>query len=89
MTPSYTLVYSKRRPSNKYIMKAISTTGFKTRAHRLAQAMGKSVYYSHALGGYVLSERQAVRFVKLYEEGWDANSFTGELLESSTTGVKP
>ncbi|MBZ9706090.1 hypothetical protein LB543_05070 [Mesorhizobium sp. ESP7-2] len=54
-------------------------TGFKTRADRLAEAKGIGGKYVHRSGGYTVSVAAAKRFAKLYADGWDASSFSGEM----------
>jgi hypothetical protein len=54
-----------------------STTGYKTRAARLANAL--ATRYTNREHAYILSPNKADRFERLYAEGWDACVITGEL----------
>ena len=63
----------------RMVVQCPSPHGFKTRAACLAEAMPGS-RYSRRAGGYLLSKRSAWRFVQLFEEGYDANFISGELI---------
>jgi hypothetical protein len=51
--------------------------GFKTRAHRLADAIGGR--RSGREKAHIMSPAKAARLQSLYASGWDANSYNGEL----------
>lgn len=55
-----------------------SSTGWKTRAARLASRLANGRYTGREQA-YIMSAAAAKRFEKLYAEGWDASSFSGEL----------
>ena len=67
-----------RYAKSMMLVKSPPSDGFKTRAARLAEAIAHG-RYTHREGGYVMTKPAAARFEKLYAEGWDANSVTGEL----------
>ena len=54
-----------------------SPDGLKTRAARLVE--GLRGRYSGRERAYIVSPTKAAKFERLYAEGWDANSFSGEL----------
>lgn len=68
-----------RYAKGKMAVRCPSPDKFKTRAARLAEAMGRSVYYSHRSHAYIMSAAMAGRFAKLYAEGWDGNVTTNSL----------
>jgi hypothetical protein len=68
----------------KFVIQAPSTTGMKTRAARLAEALKGR--WTHGAGGYTVSARAAEKFPKLYEEGWDGSIMSRELV--APEGVK-
>jgi hypothetical protein len=55
----------------KCIISAPSRTSWKTRAARLAEALGGK--YVGRSRGYTIGPKSAERFVKLYAEGWDGS----------------
>ena len=59
---------------DKIVVNTPSPDGYKTRAARLAGTFGR---YSMRSGGYVMSKGQAIKFARLYRNGWDA-SIMGE-----------
>lgn len=52
-------------------------SGFKTRAHRLAEYFGRR--YTNREKGYLMSRRAVGRFKEAYAEGQDVNLVTGKL----------
>lgn len=52
---------------------------FKTRAMRLI-GDGLKGRYSNREHAYIVSPTKAAKFERLFAEGWDASSFTGELI---------
>jgi len=61
-----------------FLVRAPSTTTFKTRAARLA-GDGLKGRYTNREKGYVMSPAKFEKFKKLYMDGWDASTVTGEL----------
>lgn len=55
-----------------------SSDGFRGRAGRLGHAIARG-RYSNREHGYIISKAAAAKFEKLYAEGWDANTWSGEL----------
>ena len=53
-------------------------SGFKTRAGRLAEAVGGR--WVNRSRGYHVSEVRAQRFIRLFEEGWDASTYNKALI---------
>lgn len=69
-----------RYAKGKMIIRSVSNgSGYKNRADRLAEAKGIGGKYVHRSHGYTVSIAAATRFVKLYAEGWDASSWSGEM----------
>lgn len=66
-----------RYAKGKVAVQCPSTTGYKTRAARLACALrGRYVNRERA---YIMGRRTAERFLTLYHAGWDACAVTCEL----------
>lgn len=76
MTP-YTIT-DARYAKGKKAVRCSSPNGYKTRAAYLAERLANGRYTGreHA---YIMSPAAALRFEKLYAEGWDA-SFSGALV---------
>jgi hypothetical protein len=66
-----------RYAKGKALVQAPSGDGYKTRASRLAEAVGGK--YTGREDGYTMSPKQAERFHQHYQAGDDANSFTREI----------
>lgn len=75
--PAYT-ISNARYAKGKKAVRCHSTTGYKTRAAYLAHRLANG-RYTNRERAYILSPTAAVRFEKLYAEGWDV-SFSGVLL---------
>lgn len=67
-----------RYSKDNFIVQAPSSTGYKTRAARLI-GDGLNCRYTNREQGYVASANKVKKFEKLYAEGWDASTITGEL----------
>lgn len=60
------------------LVQAPGLAGFKSRGSRLAEALkGK---WTHREKGYVMSKAKAEKLKKLYDEGWDADFMSKELI---------
>lgn len=68
-----------RYAKGKVIVQTPSTTGFKSRAARLAGHISRDQYTGRE-HGYVMSPAQAERFYKLFNEGTDAGAISNELI---------
>lgn len=66
-----------RYAKGQVLVRIPNTSGFKTRAERLAGALRGR--WSNRERGYVMSPTKAKRLEKLYQEGWDAGLLSGEL----------
>lgn len=53
-------------------------SGWKTRAARLASAMGGR--WVHRAGGYLMPPKRAEVYRQRYADGWDANGFEDKLI---------
>lgn len=71
------VVYPYRRAKNSVVAQCASADGYKTRAGRLAEALGGR--WSHRAGGYVMSPRKGERLLHLHAAGWDASIMDREL----------
>lgn len=74
---AYTIM-DARYAKGKKAVRCPSTDGYKTRAARLAERLANG-RYTNREHAYIMSPTAALRFEKLYAEGWDASSFTREL----------
>lgn len=63
-----------------------SSTGYKTRAARLI-GDGLKCRFSGREGAYIASPSKVRRFETLFANGWDASSFSGELIEPKIPGL--
>lgn len=74
-----------RYSKDKKAVRCPSTTGYKTRTAYLAARLANNRYTGreHA---YIMSAAAAIRFEKLYAEGWDV-SFSGVLTPPRAEGV--
>lgn len=70
-------IHPARYAKGKALIQTPSPDGWKTRAARLAEAVGGR--WTNREGGYIVSPAQAERFQRLFAEGRDANAFTGKL----------
>lgn len=59
-------------------------TGLKTRAARLAAAISRH-RYTNRERSYIMSPTAAVKFVRLFRDGYDANPMTDELEAPAAT----
>lgn len=67
-----------RYAKNMMLVKAPSSTGFKSRGDRLAGALGGK--WTNRERGYVMSKAKAEKLRKLYADGWDAEFFGSTLV---------
>lgn len=74
------IVSNARYSKGKMAVRCPSTTGWKTRAGRLAERLANGRYTGRE-NAYIMSATAAKRFEKLYAEGWDAEYISGELVE--------
>lgn len=81
MTP-YTIT-DARYAKGKKAVRCPSPDGYKTRAAYLAERLANG-RYTNREHAYIMSPAAALRFEKLYTEGWDA-SFSGTLVPSKDT----
>lgn len=77
--PDYRMHPAKYAKGMIAIIPTSNGTEFKTRADYLAERLANH-RHSGREGAYILSPTAAERFVRLYAEGWDANTHTGELV---------
>lgn len=70
-------IWAARYSKGNVLAKCLSVDGFKTRAARLAEALRGR--YTGREKGYVMSPTKAEKLLRLYAEGWDASSVTGQL----------
>lgn len=61
-----------------YAVRCPSPDGWKTRAARLI-GDGLKCRYSGREHAYMASASKVIKFCRLFDAGWDASSFTGEL----------
>ena len=66
------------KPKRAYSMRCPSPDGYKTRAARLI-GDGLNCPWS-SRRGYTVSPRKLAKFLKMYEDGWDASPVTGRLI---------
>jgi len=76
MTQAY--VIQSNSQGQLVVTQTADGTGIKTRACRLAEALGGRWVHRHH--GYVMSPRKLVKFEQLYAEGWDAKFFDKTLI---------
>lgn len=67
-----------RYAKGKMAVRCPSSTGWKTRAARLAEAIARGRYTGRE-GAYIMSPAAAIRFERLFLDGWDASPFSYEL----------
>jgi len=72
----YTIVKTRLKSGHVAVRPMPDGSGYKTRAHRLAEHFGRWV---HRWKGYTMSSKRAAEFEKLYAEGWDASTIMSEL----------
>lgn len=75
--PPYTISDARYAKGMKAV-RCPSSTGYKTRAAYLAHRLANGRYTGRERA-YIMSAAAAVRFERLYAEGWDV-SFSGELV---------
>lgn len=78
-TPHYLIARARYAKGKCAISNLSDGSGMKTRAARLAAALGGR--YTHRERAYIVSPSQAQLFHKLHQEGWDASYF-GDVLHS-------
>jgi len=78
MTAAYTISDYRYAANSVSVRPTPDGSGWQTRAARLAGAM--KARWCHRAGGYLMSPAKAARFERMYAEGYDGNSFTGELI---------
>ena len=76
--PSYTITDARYAKGQKAIHCISDGSGWKTRAMRLACVLNGR--YSNREKVYIISPTKAVRFEKLFSEGWDAEFIGQELI---------
>ena len=74
MNADYTIAGTWLKGDMVAVRPTRSETGYKTRAHYLAENMGRWV---HRWNGYVMSRRMATLFEELYDAGWDGGCMGG------------
>lgn len=74
---SYTIV-ATHKPKGAFVVRCPSQDGYKTRAARLAVALKGR--WTHRNRGYTMSHAKAIKFERLYFQGWDA-TIMGNLLK--------
>lgn len=76
----YTITPARNAKGKMVIRPTPDGTGFKTRAACLAEAKGIGGKWVNRSRGYHVSPSAAVRFERLYAEGWNASFLTCELM---------
>ena len=77
MNSDYT-IEPYRYAKDSVVVKCPSRDGYKTRAARLAYGVGGR--WANRARGYVMHPAKAAHFERMYAEGYDASSVTGELI---------
>ena len=67
-----------RYAKNMMLIQVPSEGGWKNRGQRLAEAVGGR--WTHRERGFIMSKTKAKRFMRFYEEGWDAEFMSNKLI---------
>jgi len=72
-------VSDARYAKGQKLVRCTSKTSFKSRAARLV-GDGLRARWTNRESGYVVSPAKLKKFERLYADGWDASTMTGELI---------